>query len=135
MRAASRVLVARHGYAAVSMRQIASEVGLQAGALYNYTADKQSLLAELMREHMDDLLEARADVNSPAKAPLEALAEFVRFHIGFHIERPDEVFIAYMELRALAPDNFAEIEGLRRQYDNELEGILRRGAEAGVFGF
>ncbi|MCO4777751.1 MULTISPECIES: TetR/AcrR family transcriptional regulator [Lentibacter] len=135
IRAAARVLFARHGYAAVSMRQIASEVGLQAGALYNYTADKQSLLAELMREHMDDLLEARADVNSPAKAPLEALAEFVRFHIGFHIERPDEVFIAYMELRALAPENFAEIEGLRRQYENELEGILRRGAEAGVFVF
>ncbi len=88
IRAAARVLFARHGYAAVSMRQIASEVGLQAGALYNYTADKQSLLAELMREHMDDLLEARADVNSPAQEPLEALAEFVRFHIGFHIERP-----------------------------------------------
>jgi hypothetical protein len=40
-----------------------------------------------------------------------------------------------MELRALAPENFAEIEGLRRQYENELEGILRRGAEAGVFVF
>lgn len=133
IRAAARVLFARHGYAAVSMRQIASEVGLQAGALYNYTADKQSLLAELMREHMDDLLAARAEVNSAAQEPLEALAGFVRFHIGFHIERPDEVFIAYMELRALAPENFAEIEGLRRQYENELEGILRRGAEAGVF--
>ncbi|MCW1954935.1 TetR/AcrR family transcriptional regulator [uncultured Lentibacter sp.] len=133
IRAAARVLFARHGYAAVSMRQIASEVGLQAGALYNYTADKQSLLAELMREHMDDLLAARAQVNSPTLEPLAALAGFVRFHIGFHIERPDEVFIAYMELRALAPENFAQIEGLRRQYENELEGILRRGAAAGLF--
>jgi AcrR family transcriptional regulator len=135
IRAAARVLFARHGYAAVSMRQIASEVGLQAGALYNYTADKQSLLAELMREHMDDLLAARAQVNSQAQAPLEALAGFVRFHIGFHIERPDEVFIAYMELRALEAENFAAIEGLRRRYEDELEGILKRGAEAGLFVF
>ena len=135
IRTAARVLFARHGFAAVSMRQIASEVGLQAGALYNYTSDKQSLLAELMREHMDDLLEARAQVNSAAQAPLEALAGFVRFHIGFHIERPDEVFIAYMELRALGPENFAEIEGLRRRYEDELEGILQRGAEAGLFVF
>ncbi|WP_438991809.1 TetR/AcrR family transcriptional regulator [Lentibacter sp.] len=135
IRAAARVLFARHGYAAVSMRQIASEVGLQAGALYNYTADKQSLLAELMREHMDDLLAARAQVHSQAQAPLEALAGFVRFHIGFHIERPDEVFIAYMELRALEAENFAAIEGLRRRYEDELEGILKRGAEAGLFVF
>jgi AcrR family transcriptional regulator len=133
IRAAARALFARHGYAAVSMRQIAGEVGVQAGALYNYTSDKQSLLAELMREHMDDLLAARAEVNSGQLAPLDALEGFVRFHIGFHIERPDEVFIAYMELRALEPANFAEIEALRRQYEDELEGILRRGAEAGVF--
>ena len=60
IRTAARRLFARHGFAAVSMRQIAGEVGLQAGALYNYTADKQSLLYELMRAHMEELLEARA---------------------------------------------------------------------------
>ncbi|WP_298680230.1 TetR/AcrR family transcriptional regulator [uncultured Lentibacter sp.] len=133
IRAAALKLFARHGYAAVSMRQIAKDVGLQAGALYNYTPDKQSLLAELMRAHMEDLLAARAEAASAQLAPLEALAGFVRFHIGFHIERPEEVFIAYMELRALEPDNFADIEALRRRYEDELEAILRRGAAAGVF--
>ena len=54
--AAALSLFARHGYAAVSMRQIASEVGVQAGALYRYTPDKQSLLFELMRVHMEELL-------------------------------------------------------------------------------
>ena len=40
------------------MRQIAGEVGVQAGALYNYTTDKQSLLFDLMKGHMDELLVA-----------------------------------------------------------------------------
>ena len=41
-------LFAERGYAAVSMRQIASKVGLQVGALYNYFPDKQTILSELL---------------------------------------------------------------------------------------
>ena len=44
IRAAALRLFARHGFAAVSMRALATEVGVQAGALYNYTPDKQTLL-------------------------------------------------------------------------------------------
>lgn len=131
IQAAALQLFARHGYAAVSMRQIAKEVGVQAGALYNYTPDKQSMLFRLMKNHMDDLLNARAEQDLEAD-PLTRLKAFVGFHIRFHLERPDEVFIAYMELRNLSPENFATIEELRKRYEDDLEGILRDGVEAGV---
>ncbi|ASM72826.1 MULTISPECIES: TetR/AcrR family transcriptional regulator [Roseobacteraceae] len=130
VRDAALRLFARDGYAAVSMRRIAGEVGVQAGALYNYTPDKQTLLFDLMRDHMTELLAALPDDTGDAAAALE---RFVRFHIGFHHDRPDAVFIAYMELRNLEPDNFAEVEALRRRYEDRLEAILRRGAEAGLF--
>lgn len=130
VRDAALRLFARDGYAAVSMRRIAGEVGVQAGALYNYTPDKQTLLFDLMRDHMTELLAAQPQDTGDAVAALE---RFVRFHIGFHHDRPDAVFIAYMELRNLEPDNFAAIEALRRQYEDRLEAILRRGADAGVF--
>ena len=39
VREAARRLFARQGFAAVSMRQIAAEVGLQVGALYAYTPE------------------------------------------------------------------------------------------------
>lgn len=132
IRRAALSLFARHGFAAVSMRQIAGEVGLQAGALYNYTPDKQTLLFELMRSHMQELLEARAKV-TPAASPMARLENFTRHHIRFHIERSDEVFIAYMELRNLTKDNFAEIEALRRRYEQELETLLRDGVASGDF--
>lgn len=113
------------------MRTIAAEVGVQAGALYNYTPDKQTLLFDLMRTHMDDLLAQSADdLTQPA---IKRLHDFVSFHIRFHGDRPDAVFIAYMELRNLTPENFATIEGLRRTYEDRLETILRDGVEQGVF--
>ncbi|MDV4146512.1 MULTISPECIES: TetR/AcrR family transcriptional regulator [Shimia] len=132
VREAALSLFARHGFAAVSMRQIAREVGVQAGALYNYTPDKQSLLFDLMRGHMEDLLDARAAVDEGGSA-LARLEAFTRFHIRFHSERLDEVFIAYMELRNLTPENFAEIESLRRRYEDELENILNDGVASGAF--
>ena len=134
IRGAALRLFARHGFAAVSMRQIAAEVGVQAGALYNYIPDKQTLLFDLMRGHMEDLLAARAaDAARAGPGPMAQLESFTRHHIRFHIERPDEVFIAYMELRNLEPANFAGIERLRHAYEDELEAILREGVAAGVF--
>jgi AcrR family transcriptional regulator len=130
IRAAALRLFARDGYAAVSMRAIAREVGVQAGALYNYTPDKQSLLFALMEGHMEELL---AQGPPQGATPLERLESFVSFHIRFHADRPDEVFIAYMELRNLTPENFTRIEALRRAYEDRLEAILRDGQAGGVF--
>ncbi|MEX0319307.1 MAG: TetR/AcrR family transcriptional regulator [Ruegeria sp.] len=132
IQAAALRLFAQYGYAAVSMRQIAGEVGVQAGALYNYIPDKQSLLFRLMKTHMDELLAAWAGQDRSGD-PLRRLEAFTRFHIGYHLQRPDEVFIAYMELRNLDPENFSAIEGLRRAYENELEAILQDGVAQGQF--
>ena len=132
VREAARRLIARHGFAAVSMRKIAAEVGVQAGALYNYIPDKQTLLFEIMQAHMEELLTARAELDAPAD-PVQALEQFTRFHIRFHSNRPDEVFIAYMELRNLTPENFAAIEAMRRTYEDQLTEILVAGVAAGHF--
>ena len=132
IRAAAERLFARHGYAAVSMRQIAAEVGVQAGALYLYTPDKQSLLAGLMRDHLEALI-ASWKAQTPASHPHDRLRQFVHFHIGYHIDRPDAVFIAYMELRNLEPAHFTQIEALRRRYEDSLEAILQQGHDLGVF--
>ena len=132
IRSAALRLFARDGFAAVSMRQIASEVGVQAGALYLYTPDKQTLLFDLLKAHMDELIAAWKAEPAPV-TPTDRLEAFVRFHIRFNLDRPDAVFLSYMELRNLSPENFAEIEALRRDYENQLETILSEGQAAGVF--
>lgn len=129
IRAAALRLFAEEGYASVSMRKIAKEVGVQAGALYNYTPDKQTLLFTLMKVHMEELLAA---VPTEDGTPEARLKEFVHFHLAFHRYRGDEIFIAYNELRSLEPGNFEQIESLRRQYENRLEDILKDGAASGA---
>ena len=129
IREAARSLFARDGYAAVSMRQIAAEVGVRVGTIYGYTADKQALLADLLRTHMEELLADWHD--EPALPPLERLERFVRFHIDCSLDRTESVFLAYMELRNLTPENRREIADLRRRYEEALEAILIAGQAQG----
>jgi AcrR family transcriptional regulator len=125
-------LFAHQGYAAVSMRQIASACGLQVGALYNHFPTKQSILCGLMVSHMEDLLEALSSAEHP-EHPVQSLEAFIRFHIRYHIDKPEEVFIAYMELRNLEPEPYAQVMKLRQQYERALRGILREGQATGDF--
>ena len=125
-------LFAERGYAAVSMRQIASKVGLQVGALYNYFPDKQTILSELLINHMENLLKTWDKQKLPKKSD-KLLEFFVDFHIEFHLNRPEEVFIAYMELRNLNPVNFQKIEKLRNKYESILSEILTVGVKDNLF--
>lgn len=132
VQAAAVELIARHGYAAVSMRQIAAQVGVQVGALYNYTPDKQGLLLDIMNRHLNELFEAWQTEPKPDDS-VGQLEAFSRFHVRFHVARPDTMFIAQMELRNLTPENFEAVEGLRRRYEGALEAILQEGQEHGLF--
>ena len=125
-------LFARHGFAAVTMRQIAANVGVQAGAIYNYTPDKQSLLFDLLHGHMADLLSKWA-VEFVPKNPIAALDHFVAFHLDFHIKRPELVFISYMELRNLSEANFKAIVEQRRIYEKIIYNLILSGVVSGDF--
>ncbi|MEP0520601.1 MAG: TetR/AcrR family transcriptional regulator [Hyphomicrobiales bacterium] len=133
IRQQSLALFASHGFSAVSMRMIADAVGVQPGALYQYHPTKQNILVDLMRSHMQGLLETWNTQEIINGAPEQALEQFVRFHISYHITRPDEVFISYMELRSLEPEGFQEIEALRKRYEQVLKAILDEGISRKVF--
>ena len=129
---AALVLFARHGFAAVTMRQIAANVGVQAGAIYNYTPDKQALVFYLLHGHMADLLSKWAMELVP-KNPIAALDHFVAFHLDFHIKRPELVFISYMELRNLSEANFKAIVEQRRIYEKIIYNLILSGVVSGDF--
>jgi AcrR family transcriptional regulator len=119
------------GYAAVSMREIAADVGVQPGALYNHFPTKQDILKDLMLAHMAELIAAWEAAGFPSGT--DPLERFVRFHIRYHLERADEVFISYMELRNLEPENFEVVETERRRYEAILTRILEEGSAAGRY--
>jgi AcrR family transcriptional regulator len=133
IRAAAETLIARHGYEAVSMRQLATEVGVQAAALYRYFPTKEDLLFTLMREHMQQLAAAWEKARPATDDPARRLAAFVANHIRFHVMRRHSTHVSNMELRSLSRERLSAVLKMRSAYEKELRAILRDGAEQGVF--
>ncbi|TYR34252.1 TetR/AcrR family transcriptional regulator [Mesorhizobium microcysteis] len=133
IRDAAISLIARFGYEAVSMRQLAAEVGVQAAALYRYFPTKEDLLYDLMTAHMQALLASWQEARPSTAEPAPRLAAFVRNHIRFHVERRHSTHVNNMELRSLSRDRLTAILRLRASYEKELRQILRDGAEQGAF--
>lgn len=133
VREAALSLIARQGYEAVSMRQLAGEVGVQAAALYRYYPTKEELLHSLMLEHMEKLASGWQAVAPHEQSPIVRLAAFVRHHVAFHIQRRHSTHVSNMELRSLSPERLTHILKLRSTYEKNLRQILRDGADSGVF--
>ncbi|MER8415983.1 TetR/AcrR family transcriptional regulator [Mesorhizobium sp. M1329] len=133
VREAAVSLIARLGYEAMSMRQLAAEVGVQAAALYRYFPTKQDLLFTLMREHMEGLIEAWRATRPVGANPATRLAAYVENHIAFHIERRHSTHVSNMELRSLSHEKLTQILRMRTAYEKELRAILRDGVEADLF--
>lgn len=131
--AAAKRLIARIGYEAMSMRQLAEEVGVQSAAFYRYYPNKQELLFSVMRDHMERLLGAWKQESRKANGVQERFAAFIRFHIQYHVERREDVHIANMELRSLSVDNLATIVNLRSTYESSLRDILDDGVATRKF--
>jgi AcrR family transcriptional regulator len=126
-------LIFEHGYAAMSLRQLAAEVGIQSGSLYNHISTKQELLFELIRDHINELLRQLDRALQGKTRPVDKLRAFTEFHVTYHMNRKREVFIANSELRSLEPKNYAAIVALRGAYERRLAEILSEGVAAGEF--
>ncbi len=133
IRKAGLRLIFEQGYEAMSLRQLAAEVGIQAGSLYNHISTKQELLFELIQDHINELLRQLDRALDGKQEPAERLRAFVAFHVTYHMTRKREVFIANSELRSLEPKNYEAIVALRGAYEQRLAAILANGVEQGAF--
>ncbi len=133
IRRAGLELIYEFGYEAMSLRQLAAKVGIQQGSLYNHIHSKQELLLDLIKVHMETLLEALDTALGAVEQPLDGLRTFVDFHVTYHVERKREVFVVNSELRSLEPQNYRIATELRGLYERHLIDILRSGVADGTF--
>lgn len=114
----------QHGFEAMKLRDLADDVGIQAGSLYNYIKYKEDFLYLLLKEVLVELLDGLEKEMDGAETPIAALERFIAFHLRWHTARREEVFIGNMELRSLSGPHSTEIVRLRETYEKTLRGIL-----------
>ncbi len=126
-------MFARDGYANVSLRHIGERIGVHAGSLYNHLESKQSLLFELVQDHLEDLLYTVRHRIRQADGSIAKLKIFVSTHIEFQLTQRPYALLTNLELRSLEQQHRQEIKQLLEDYRNCLGEILEAGKHTGLF--
>jgi AcrR family transcriptional regulator len=124
VRAASR-LFAERGFRAVSMEDLAAEAGVSGPAVYRHFTSKEALLANLLIDVSEQLLE-RGRRRATSTSPLEALASLVAFHTDFALRDRDLIRIQDHDFANLALEDARTVSRLQRSYLEVWVGVLRR---------
>jgi AcrR family transcriptional regulator len=124
-------LFAEKGFAAVGIREIASEVGLSSATLYHYMGSKDDLLQEIMTDRLSRLLTVTRLALTGLTRPEDKLVTVVRVHVLVHALHPDSV--VDHQIRDLGPKARAAVIALRDEYEAIWRSLLAEGTEAATF--
>ena len=133
IRREARRIFNEKGYHGMTLRAVASSVGIEAQSLYNYTRSKEDLVISLMREgtiaiqSAVDAAIARADATPTAMLRAAMVA-----HTKFYCDR-ELVMLVRDGLVHLGPDGRADLLVLLKKYENTFKQIIRAGISAGDF--
>ena len=121
---AARVF-ARHGYAAGTTNRIAEAAGLSVGSLYQYFPNKDSILVELVRRHLDTGRRAVEErlAGVAAATTAEVLAAVVDAMIAVHAEDPALHQVLFEE-SPRPPELLAELHALEDEVVAVGAGVL-----------
>lgn len=135
--AAAAVLFDEVGYHNVSIALIAERAGIEKADVYEMFGVKHDILYAIHEEWIDELLRlahgrtARA-VNTDDEIR-RAVRQFTRDIVSVIHRRPSQVRVYFQHFRDLPPDLQKLAKAKRDFYEAQVEGVIRRGIEFGVF--
>lgn len=130
VRAAAHVFRKR-GFARASLEEIAEELGMWKGSLYNYISTKEDLLVAVVKVPADRLIADARRIAAQEDPPEARLRAMVRCHIDVLADIYDfaAVYLHEVAGRDLGP----EYAALDREYAALVQGVVAEGIAAGTF--
>jgi len=126
-------LFAVRGYRAVTIDEIASNLGYTKSVVYYYFRSKGEILSRIYDKSYDIYFEKIDQVLAAGLEPGEAMRRVVYNHAMNVMERPEWSTVYWREERELDDKQRKQIAGLKQQYDRKVQSIYAAGVEQGVF--
>ena len=121
------------GYRAVSMRELADHVGIEAASFYNHFDSKEGILKEICfrmaAEFFNELELAIKDEKYYDKQLTKAIAS----HIKVITENTDASAVFFHDWRYLSEPYLSDFKEMRRKYEAIFRKIIREGMSKSIF--
>ena len=129
LRKAAAVFCAR-GYHQASIRDISRATGVSLAGLYYYFPSKEQLLYRIQRHAFQHILLEAREALEPLTCPEERLLAFIRLHLQFFLEHPNEMKVLTREEESLGENHSRDLRAIKKAYYklcfNQVEAMRRR---------
>ena len=115
LREAAAIFCAK-GFDRASIRDIARETGVSLAGLYYYFSSKEELLYLIQRHTFESVLASSRAALRDIDDPEERLRAFVRLHLQFFLDHPNEMKVLTHEGGPLETTLAQELNALKRSY-------------------
>ncbi len=126
-------LFRERGYAAVGMRELAKEVGIQAPSLYNHYKSKDDLLREIcfdMAQHFFDAFDKALITEEKSQRKLKAV---IKAHINVVASNLEASEVFFNEWMFLEQPHLGKFKKMRFDYEMKFREIIDKGIKKGDF--
>ncbi|WP_338731292.1 TetR/AcrR family transcriptional regulator [Mangrovimonas cancribranchiae] len=114
------------GYSAMTMRDLASEMGIKAASLYNHINSKQEILKEIIISLAEAFTKGLQDIQKSNLSNIEKLQEIVKLHVSITSQNTYGMASLNNDWMHLE-DNRDYYLQLRYNYENEFRNIIVQG--------
>jgi TetR/AcrR family transcriptional regulator, cholesterol catabolism regulator len=124
-------LFAEKGYRAVTIDDIAANLGYTKSVVYYYFKSKNEILWQIINRIYDGFMEKVIVVRDQDGEPGEILSRMVRQHALNVMENPEWTSIFNREESELEPQQRKQIRRMKRDYDAAYEVVYTKGVASG----
>jgi AcrR family transcriptional regulator len=122
------------GYQSVSTRALAQAAGIQGGSLYHHFTSKEEILYRIVQYGSGEFFAGLLPhLETPGLSYSERLDRFVRAYITDAQIRRYAIAVLFRDMAQLSPDHFAELQSVRRHFQQAVQRFLADGVAAGEF--
>ncbi|PSL43609.1 TetR family transcriptional regulator [Salsuginibacillus halophilus] len=127
-------LFEKQGFKETSIQDIVSALGVTKGTFYYYFSSKETLLMEIHRSYIDEILEQQQTILKNEDATdAEKLKALIHQLITSIEPKGDSARVFFREFRHLSREHLDEVLPKRDQVRLNFEQVIRDGMQHGVF--
>ena len=133
IRLTAQKLFLERGYAAVGMRELAKEVGIEAPSIYNHYKSKDDLLREICFDIAGEFFKAFATIDLNEKSTTKKLRAAIKGHISVIANNLEASGVFFQEWMFLEEPHLAQFKKQRHEYELKFRDLIDKGIKKGDF--
>ncbi|MBJ7429408.1 MAG: TetR family transcriptional regulator [Bacteroidia bacterium] len=130
---AAALLFKQKGYASTTMRDLATELGIEAASIYHHIKSKEELLESICFDMANKFILNAKEVNDIYFNAEQKLRSAIKLHVETITQNQNQSAVFLGEWRNLSEPKLTLFKQLRQQYENQFTIILMDGENEDIF--